>query len=262
MNIVIPEFVQRVDYEKGPYYADVGDFGSAGSAHLEFYKTLPQDFVTLEGGMYGYERGVFGVSQKLGPGNILYGGEAYHDDGPWVNPDDYRKFNGILTYSQGDDANGFSVTARGYYGNGIPATRLPPVLARRIFSARSIRRTAAIRSVTACKPNGIARREFRDQNHGLRLLLRPRFVFRLHLLPHRPGRRRPIRAAGPALGGRYSTRTTRCSTSGLAATWKTRSACKSATTGSTTDFIRRKTACAWTKWIRRPATHSSRPTRM
>jgi hypothetical protein len=116
MNTVIPEFVQRVNYEKGPYYADVGDFGSAGSAHLDFYKTLPQDFVTLEAGMYGYERGVFGVSQKVGDGNILYGGEAYHDDGPWVHPDDYRKFNGILTYSQGDEVNGFSVTARGYYG--------------------------------------------------------------------------------------------------------------------------------------------------
>jgi len=105
-----------VDYEKGPYYADVGDFGSAGNAHLIFYKTLPQDFVTVEGGMYGYERGVFGASQKLGDGNILYGGEVYHDDGPWVNPDDYSKFNGILTYSQGDDANGWSATFRGYHG--------------------------------------------------------------------------------------------------------------------------------------------------
>jgi hypothetical protein len=116
MNIVIPEFVQRVNYEKGPYYADVGDFGSAGSAHLDFYKVLPHDFVTLEGGMYGYERAVFGVSQKAGGGNILYGGEAYHDDGPWIHPDDYWKFNGILTYSQGDEANGFSLTARGYHG--------------------------------------------------------------------------------------------------------------------------------------------------
>ena len=103
MNTVIPEFVERVDYEKGPYYADVGNYGSAGSAHLEFYQILPQDFVTLEGGMYGFERGVFGVSQTAGDGNLLYGGEAYHDDGPWVHPDDYRKFNGILTYSQGDD---------------------------------------------------------------------------------------------------------------------------------------------------------------
>jgi len=116
MNTVIPEFVQRVNYEKGPYYADVGDFGSAGNAHLVFYKTLPQDFVTIEGGMYGYERGVFGFSQKLGAGNILYGGEAYHDDGPWVHPDNYWKFNGTLTYSQGDDANGWSATFRGYHG--------------------------------------------------------------------------------------------------------------------------------------------------
>jgi hypothetical protein len=116
MNTVIPEFVERVDYEKGPYYADVGDFGSAGAAHLDFYKMLPQDFVTLEGGRYGYERGVFGASQKAGEGEILYGGEANHEDGPWVHPDDYWKFNGILTYSQGDEANGFSVTARGYHG--------------------------------------------------------------------------------------------------------------------------------------------------
>ncbi len=51
MNTVIPELVQRVNYEKGPYYADVGNFGSAGSAHLEFFKTLPENFFQVEGGM-------------------------------------------------------------------------------------------------------------------------------------------------------------------------------------------------------------------
>jgi hypothetical protein len=116
MNTVIPELVQRLDYEKGPYYADVGNYGSAGAAHLEFYKTLPQDFLTVEGGMFGFERGVLGLSQKLGPGSLLVGGEACHDDGPWVHPDDYSKFNGLLTYSQGDDANGFSLTGRAYHG--------------------------------------------------------------------------------------------------------------------------------------------------
>ena len=50
MNTVIPEFVERVDYEKGPYYADVGNYGSAGNAHLEFFKTLPQNFFKVEGG--------------------------------------------------------------------------------------------------------------------------------------------------------------------------------------------------------------------
>lgn len=116
MNTVIPEFVQRVNFEKGPYYANVGNYGSAGSAHLEFFKTLPENFFQVEGGMYGYERAVFGLSHKVGAGNLLLGGEVYHDDGPWKNPDDYLKFNGLLTYSRGDHTNGLSVTARAYHG--------------------------------------------------------------------------------------------------------------------------------------------------
>jgi hypothetical protein len=116
MNTVIPEFVRRVNYEKGPYYSDVGNYGSAGSAHLEFFKTLPQNFFRVEGGMYGFGRVVLGASHKAGPGNLLLGGEAYHDDGPWTHPDNYFRFNGLLTYSQGGDPNGFSFTARGYHG--------------------------------------------------------------------------------------------------------------------------------------------------
>jgi hypothetical protein len=116
MNTVIPEFVRRVNYEKGPYYADVGNYSSAGSAHLEFLKSLPQSFLRVEGGMYGFGRMVFGISYRVGPGNLLYGGEAYHDDGPWTHPDNYYKFNGLATYSQGGDAAGFSVMARGYHG--------------------------------------------------------------------------------------------------------------------------------------------------
>ena len=38
MNTVISELVERIDWAKGPYSADVGNYGSAGSAHLVFYK--------------------------------------------------------------------------------------------------------------------------------------------------------------------------------------------------------------------------------
>ena len=132
MNTVIPEFVQRTDFQKGPYYADVGNYGSAGSADLVFFKTLPQNFFQVEGGMYGYERAVFGVSQKLGSGNLLFGGEFYHDDGPWTHADNFYKYNGLLTYSQGDGANGFTITARAYRGtwsssDQIPITAVPQV---------------------------------------------------------------------------------------------------------------------------------------
>jgi hypothetical protein len=116
MNTVIPELVERLDFRKGPYYADVGNYGSAGSANVAFFKTLPQNFVQMEGGGYGYGRAVLGASHKAGKGNLLVGGEAYHDDGPWKHGDNYYKFNGLLSYSQGSDANGFSITARGYHG--------------------------------------------------------------------------------------------------------------------------------------------------
>lgn len=116
MNTVIPEFVQRVNYEKGPYYADVGNYGSAGAAHLEFRKTLPENFLQVESGVYGYGRAVWGFSHKLRTGGLLFGGEVYHDDGPWLRPDNYMKYNGLLTYSRGSDAGGLSVTARGYHG--------------------------------------------------------------------------------------------------------------------------------------------------
>ncbi len=133
MNIVIPEFVERIDAEKGPYYANVGDYGSAGNADVMFYKTLPQNFVQVDGGMYQFARYVFGVSRKWAKGNLLYGGEAYHDGGPWVHPDNYYKFNGIATYSQGGDDKGFSITALGYAGtrwnssDQLPYTAIPIV---------------------------------------------------------------------------------------------------------------------------------------
>jgi len=125
MNTVIPEFVRRTDFQKGPYYADVGNYGSAGSANLVFFKTLPQNFFQVEGGMYGYERAVFGVTHKLGSGNLLFGGEFYHDDGPWTHGDNYYKYNGLLTYSHGDDANGFSITARAYRGTWSSSDQIP-----------------------------------------------------------------------------------------------------------------------------------------
>ena len=125
MNTVVPEFVERIDYEKGPYYADVGNYGSAGVAHLVFFQTLSENFLLVEGGMYGFGRLVFGVSRKLGRGNLLFGGEAYHEDGPWKHPDNYYKFNGLATYSQGAEANGFSVTARAYHGTWHSSDQIP-----------------------------------------------------------------------------------------------------------------------------------------
>jgi len=125
MNTVIPEFVKRVDFAKGPYYANVGNFSSAANAHVEFFKTLPENFFKVEGGTHTYGRAVLGASQRLGRGNLLYGGEEYYYDGPWIHPDGFNKFNGLLTYSQGDDTNGASITAHAYHGKWSSSDQIP-----------------------------------------------------------------------------------------------------------------------------------------
>jgi hypothetical protein len=126
MNTVIPEFVQRVNFEKGPYYANVGNFGAAGAVHLEFFKALPENFLKVEGGMFGYGRLVFGASGKLGPGSLLYGGEVSHDNGPWTtHEDNYFKYNGLASYSQGEAMKGFSITARAYRGTWHSSDQIP-----------------------------------------------------------------------------------------------------------------------------------------
>jgi hypothetical protein len=48
MNTVIPEFVERTDFQKGPYYADVGNYGSAASANVVCFKTLTENRVRVD----------------------------------------------------------------------------------------------------------------------------------------------------------------------------------------------------------------------
>ena len=114
INFLIPELVQRVNFRKGPYYVEEGDFSTAGSVHIDYADSLPKGLVSTTLGSYGYERALFANSSSLGEGHLLYAIEGVGYDGPWVNPDNYHRFNGVLRYSQGDRANGFAITGLGY----------------------------------------------------------------------------------------------------------------------------------------------------
>ncbi len=116
LNFVIPELIQRVNYRKGVYHAESGDFSSAGAADLQFFGVLPESLAQVEGGSFGYARGVFASSPKLGAGHLLYALELYHNDGPWRHPDDYQRLNGVLRYSQETGPSGWSLTALGSKG--------------------------------------------------------------------------------------------------------------------------------------------------
>src|SRR5258708_4711055 len=113
INFLLPELVSRVAYKKGPYFAEDGDFSSAGAADIDYYTKMPRGVASLGFGSDGYRRAMAANSFDSGPGHLLYGFELFHNDGPWVNPEDYRKLNGVLRFSEGTNADGYTLSLMG-----------------------------------------------------------------------------------------------------------------------------------------------------
>jgi hypothetical protein len=116
LNFVIPELVTGVQFKKGPYSAQEGDFSAAGSANINYASALAQPIASVSAGADGWGRLLVGASPRLGSGRLLAALELNHNDGPWTTPDDYRKVNGVLRYSRGNTQNAWSLTGMGYDG--------------------------------------------------------------------------------------------------------------------------------------------------
>src|SRR5258705_12300951 len=116
INFLIPELVAGVQYSKGPYFADQGDFATAGASNINYATVLDRPIIHVEKGTYGYGRLLFAASPKVGPGHLLGAFETSTNSGPWTIPDSYRKLNGVVRYTVGDNVNGLSLTFMGYHG--------------------------------------------------------------------------------------------------------------------------------------------------
>ena len=114
LNFLIPELISTLQVRKGPYFAQEGDFSSAGSVHLNYIDKIDRNFWLTSLGSYGYKRGLAIASNALGEGQVLFAGEASAYNGPWDTPDRLRKLNTVMRYSQGTANNGFSVTGMAY----------------------------------------------------------------------------------------------------------------------------------------------------
>ena len=114
LNFLIPELVTGVQFKKGPYSAQEGDFSAAGSANVNYANVLANSIATVSTGQDGWGRVLLAASPRVGGGTLLGALELNHNDGPWVLADDYRKINGVLRYSRGNTQNAFSLTGLAY----------------------------------------------------------------------------------------------------------------------------------------------------
>lgn len=104
LNFIIPEIIERVDFQKGPYFADTGDFSLAGSNSMKTYDSLEQGFTEITLGSEDEIRVVTANSFDFRDGDLLYAFEHQQTNGHFDLDQDVRKYNGFLKYS-GDIAN-------------------------------------------------------------------------------------------------------------------------------------------------------------
>jgi len=125
VSFLIPELVSGVQFKKGPYFADEGDFSAAGAANVNYVNQLDRPMVRVNAGEDRWARIVGAASPRVAGGTLLGAIEVNRNDGPWVRPDDYRKVNSVLRFSRGDSRNGFSMTGQGYWADWNATDQVP-----------------------------------------------------------------------------------------------------------------------------------------
>jgi TonB family protein len=115
LNFLIPEVVDSIDFKKGPFYPEVGDFSGAGAANIHLVDTLPEGIANVQLGQFNYARVLLADSPRVGPGTLLYAVEYNHYDGPWALPENSNRYNALLRYHVVKGSDEYTITGSAYW---------------------------------------------------------------------------------------------------------------------------------------------------
>jgi outer membrane receptor for Fe3+-dicitrate len=125
INFLIPELIERIDYKKGTYYADEGNFSAAGAVDMTYASHLDQSLAVLGGGQEGFRRALLAVSPRFDQSELIAAVDSQQNDGPWALKEGFRKLSGLLKFTRGDRDAGFGITAMGYDGQWKSTDQIP-----------------------------------------------------------------------------------------------------------------------------------------
>jgi len=104
LHFVIPESVESFAFGKGPYYTEVGDFGTAGYVAFKTKDALEENLVKTEAGNFNSYRAMtllkmpFKTNGKHKQSGYI-GGEYFYSDGPYEASQRFNRYNGIAHYN-------------------------------------------------------------------------------------------------------------------------------------------------------------------
>jgi len=125
VNGLIPELVDRIDFRKGPYRADIGDNALAGASFLSTVKGFSHPFISAEGGQYGWMRLAAGGTTEVAGGDLTLAGQWKSYDGPWELPEDLQHFSSFIKYSAEAGFGNWEASLSSYYADWDPTEQIP-----------------------------------------------------------------------------------------------------------------------------------------
>ncbi len=115
LHFLIPELIENVEVNKGPYYAEYGDFATAGAVRLDTRAEFKENRVSATVGMFNTYRTLAMLSLRDAPLKPMLAAEVYRSDGPFKNPEDMERYNLYLkTPLIREDTRILDVTLMGY----------------------------------------------------------------------------------------------------------------------------------------------------
>ena len=100
LHFVIPETIENLNFGKGPYYSDKGNFNTAGYIDLQLKKTLNNNLISLEAGQFNNKRlvSMFKLVES-GNSNAYVASELSLSDGPFDSPQNFNRINIMGRYN-------------------------------------------------------------------------------------------------------------------------------------------------------------------
>lgn len=117
LHFLIPETVEKVNFDKGPYLVSKGNLATAGFAEFQTKEFLKDNSIKLEVGQFNTQRAVgmmkiVNIEKEKSRQQFYIASEYFKSDGYFESPQDFHRFNMMAKYNAwfGNQSQ-FTVTA-------------------------------------------------------------------------------------------------------------------------------------------------------
>lgn len=127
LHFLIPETVQKIDFDKGAYLASKGNFATAGQVSFQTKKVLDSDLISAEIGQFNTQRllGMFTVLNKPNQ-NAYIATEYQKSDGPFESLQNFKRINLFSKYNlEFANQSELSLTASYFKSNWNASGQIP-----------------------------------------------------------------------------------------------------------------------------------------